>query len=230
MDKVWIVIAAYNEENSISSVVYNLRSQGYRNIIVVDDGSKDKTYEKAKAAGAKVIVHEANQGQGAALRTGINHALRMGADYIITFDADGQHKVSDIPALLAPLKTGKYDVALGSRFLKGSQTKVPLTRKMFLKGGAFLMLLFYNVKVTDSHNGFRALTRKAAQKIKITCDRMEHASEIIDEIGRHKLKYKEVPVTIKYTEYSRAKGQSSLNAFRIFYKMVINKAKRMRKK
>jgi glycosyltransferase involved in cell wall biosynthesis len=230
MDKVWIVIAAYNEEKSISRVIHNLKSQGYRNVIVIDDGSTDKTPDEAKSAGAKVIVHDANQGQGAALRTGINYALKMGADYIVTFDADGQHKVSDIPALLVPLKTGKYDISLGSRFLKGSQTKVPLTRKMFLKGGALLMFLFYNVKVTDSHNGFRALTRKAAQKIKITCNRMEHASEIIDEIGHHKLRYKEVPVTIKYTEYSKTKGQSSWNAFRIFYKMLINKAKRIRKK
>ncbi|MBW3019431.1 glycosyltransferase family 2 protein [Candidatus Woesearchaeota archaeon] len=228
MDKIWVVMAAFNEEKSVGTVVSNLRSQGYRNVLVVDDGSADNTCAAAKAAGAQVLLHKMNLGQGAALRTGISYALKRGADYVITFDADGQHKVSEIPSLIAPLKTGQYDVALGSRFLKGSNSKVPFTRKLFLKGGAFLMFLFYNVKVTDSHNGFRALTRRAAQAIKITCNRMEHASEIIDEIGRYKLKYKEVPVTVKYTGYSKTKGQSSLNAFRIFYRMIVNKAKKMR--
>jgi len=225
----WIAIAAYNEEKCISGVIKNLFSRSYRNIVAVDDGSSDHTAVSAKKAGAHVIKHYTNQGQGAALRTGINYALKQGADYIITFDADGQHSVEDIPALLAPVTSGKYDVALGSRFLKGSNTKMPFSKRIILKGGAFLMFMFYNVKVTDSHNGFRALSRRAAQKINITCNRMEHASEIIDEIGRHKLKYKEVPVTIKYTEYSKRKGQSCFNAFRILYKMIVNKHKRMKK-
>ena len=121
-----------------------------------------------------------------------------------------------------PVKEGKVDISLGSRFLdKDSNT--PFIRKLFLKGGALSFLLLYGVRLTDSHNGFRAMNRKAARRIKIECDDMAHASEIIDEIGRHRLKYVEVPVTIHYSDYSLSKGQSTLNGFRILARMLINK-------
>lgn len=227
---VWIVIAAYNEEKSIAGVVKNLIRHGYKNIIVVDDGSADNTFSFAKKAGANVVQHKVNQGQGAALRTGIQYALSKGADYIITYDADGQHRVEDIPRLLAPVQSGNYDIALGSRFLKGSKTKVPFVRLITLKGSIFVLYLFYGIKLTDAHNGFRAMSRKAAQKIKITCNRMAHASEFIEEIKRNKLRYKEVPVTILYTEHSKRKGQSSLNSFRILWQMIKNKIKTTTKK
>jgi len=221
MDSVWIVIAAFNEQSSVGNVVKSLRKINYDYIVVVDDGSKDDTAAVAKAAGARIVQHCINRGQGAALQTGIDYAVNRDAEFIVTFDADGQHRVEDIPKMLKPVQEG-YDISLGSRFLEDG-SNVPFIRQVFLKGGAFLMWLFYGVKLTDSHNGFRVFSRKAASKVRIECDRMEHASEIIDKIGKAGLKFKEVPVMIKYTEYSKAHGQSTWNAFRILYKMIVNK-------
>ncbi len=222
MKKTYIVIPAYNEEKKIGDVIRGLRGAGYGNIVVVDDGSMDKTARVAERAGATVLRHIINRGQGAGLKTGIEFALRECADYIVTFDADGQHSPSSIKPLLAALSNQKAEVALGSRFLtKDSNT--PFVRAIFLRGGALIFRLFYGVNLTDSHNGLRALTRKAANSIDIICDDMAHASEIVEEIARDRLKYVEVPVTITYSDYSKAKGQSTLNSFRILWRMLLNK-------
>lgn len=219
---VWIVIAAYNEEHSIASVLKELAKAGYKNVVVVDDGSTDDTYKIAKQHTKYAIQHVLNRGQGAALKTGIDYALQHDADIIVTFDADGQHRVEDIPALIAPVKKDEVDIALGSRFLK-SGSNVPFFRKITLKCGIFLVWVFYGIRLTDVHNGFRALSRHAAEQIEMTMDKMEHASEILSEIKRHNLKYVEVPVVIRYTAYSQAHGQSTSNALKIFYKMVVHK-------
>lgn len=217
---IWIVIAAYNEERKILEVVSNLKKNGYKNIVVVDDGSKDKTFEQASLSKARVLRHIINRGQGAALKTGIDYALENKADIIVTFDADGQHQVEAILKLVQPVINHYADVALGSRFLTNN-SNTPFFRKLFLKGGALIFRLFYGAKVTDSHNGLRALSQKAAQQIQITSDGMEHASEIIEEIGRKKVTYCEVPVTIKYSDYSLQHGQGNLAAFRILFKMLV---------
>ncbi|MBW2973135.1 glycosyltransferase family 2 protein [Candidatus Woesearchaeota archaeon] len=219
MNNTQIVIAAYNEEKAIPYVINDLYNHGYHNIIVVDDCSRDKTAEVAEKTGATVLRHIINLGQGAALKTGIDYAVSKGAEIIVTFDADGQHMAKDIPKLVHAIERG-YDAALGSRFL-GKAENIGIIRKIFLKGGAVIFRLFYNVKVTDSHNGLRALSRRAAKKINMTCNRMEHASEIIEELGKKKIRYREVPVTIRYTDYSMKKGQSTWNGFRILFKMVI---------
>ncbi len=226
-EQPFIVIPAYNEESKIGTVIEALQRQGYSKIIVVDDGSRDNTTEKAREKHIIVLRHLINRGQGAALKTGIDYALEQGASFIVTFDSDGQHHPEDIPRLLEPLQRGEAEVALGSRFLNENShpqnSNTPLVRKIFLKGGALVFRTMYGVKLTDSHNGLRALSRKAAQSINITQDKMEHASEIVEEVSRHKLKYKEVPVTITYTEYSLQHGQRTSNAFRILFKMLFNK-------
>ncbi len=221
MKNIWIVIAAFNEEKSIGRVIDNLKKHDYKNIVVTDDGSNDSTFEIAKKHGAYALKHCINRGQGASLQTGIDFALRKGADVVITFDADGQHLASEIKDLLKPIEAG-YDIALGSRFLH-RKTNVPLFRKFILKGGAFICWVLYGIKLTDTHNGFRALSRRAAKKIRISADRMEHASQIIEKTAKYRLKYKEVPVTIRYSSYSKKKGQTSLNAIKIFIKMVLNR-------
>jgi glycosyltransferase involved in cell wall biosynthesis len=195
---------------------------------VVDDGSKDKTYEKAGKQNVYVLKHIINRGQGASLQTGIDFALKKNADIIVTFDADGQHIAGEIKKLIMPIKKGEVEVTLGSRFLKDKnkksrETKIPFIRKLFLKTGTFVNFIFYGVKLSDAHNGFRALSGKAAGKIQINCDGMEHASEIVEEIMKKNIPYKEVPVSIKYTNYSLNKGQRSLNAFRIFFKLLFRK-------
>jgi len=223
-NKVFVVIPAYNEEYIIEKVINELKSHGYSNIILVDDGSKDKTYNKASKKGIIVLKHIVNRGQGAALKTSIDYALKQGAEIIVTFDADGQHSVEDIKKLIEPVSRNKVDVTLGSRFLnKEEGSNIPFFRKVFLKGGAFIIFLMYGIKLTDSHNGLRAMSRKAAEKIELKSNRMEHASEIIEQIKKKKLRYKEIPVTIKYTEYSKMHGQSTWNAFKIFFKMIFNK-------
>jgi len=219
---IWIVIAAFNEAHSIGHVLKDLVKAGYKNVIVVDDGSEDDTSRIAKQYTSHVLNHVINRGQGASLRTGIDYALRHGADIIVTFDADGQHRVEDIPAMVTPVKNDEVDIALGSRFLKPG-SNVPFVRKLFLKGGILIVWLLYGIKLTDVHNGFRAFSHHAAETIEITADRMEHASEILSEIKKKKLRYVEIPVIIKYTEYSKEHGQSSLNAVRIFYRMIMHK-------
>ena len=219
---MWIVIAAYNEAHSIGHVLKDLAKAGYKNVVVVDDGSDDDTSRIAHQYTSHVLKHVVNRGQGASLKTGIDYALAKGADIVVTFDADGQHRVEDIPELMKPVQKDEVDVALGSRFLKKG-SNVPFFRKIMLKGGVLIVWVFYGLKLTDVHNGFRALSHHAAEQIEITTDRMEHASEILSEIKKKKLRYVEVPVIIKYTEYSKAHGQSSWNALRIFYKMLMHK-------
>jgi glycosyltransferase involved in cell wall biosynthesis len=220
--KVFIVIAAYNEGKSITKVISRLKRYGYHDIVVVDDGSKDETYATALKAGATVLRHVVNRGQGAALKTGIDYSLRNGADIIVTFDADGQHRVEDLKAMISPIKSGDYDVALGSRFLK--HVEMPFFRRLTLKIAVFVVWFFYGAKMTDAHNGFRAMNRKAAQTINITSDRMEHASQIVEEIHKHNLRFKEVPVTILYTNYSIQHGHGGMSqALKVFAKMIFRR-------
>lgn len=225
MTKVWIVIPAFNEGKKIFSVIEGLKNNGYSNIVVVDDFSSDNTVEVSIDTGVKVLKHKSNLGQGAALRSGINFSLKDGADIIVTFDSDGQHQPEDISRLIKPIIEDGYDIALGSRFLNKS-SNVGFIRKLFLKGGALIFRIMYGVKLTDSHNGLRAFSKSAAKDIKITQNRMEHASEIIEEIGKLGLKYVEVPVTIIYSDYSVSKGQSTWNAFNILFKMIKKKVGR----
>ncbi|MBU1198673.1 MAG: glycosyltransferase family 2 protein [Nanoarchaeota archaeon] len=220
--KIFFIIPGYNEEKSIGKVIKELKKAGYNNIVVIDDGSKDNTYQEAKKQNIFVLQHAINRGQGAALRTGTEFALKKGAEIIVHFDSDGQHRVEDLPQMLKPVLKGEVDVALGSRFLK--KTKMPFSRRVLLKGSVWIQWLFYGVKLSDAHNGFRVMSRKAAQKIKIDSDRMEHASEIVEEIVKKKIKYKEVPVIIRYTGYSMKKGEGSFwGAVRILFKMIIKK-------
>jgi glycosyltransferase involved in cell wall biosynthesis len=223
-NSLWFVIAAYNEEARLRATLTEMQ-KGYRNIVVVDDGSRDNTAQAAALPGIWVLRHPINRGQGAALQTGIDFALKQGAEYIITFDADGQHDPADIPAILAPLQSGDAEITLGSRFL-GRTIGMPFSRKVVLKLGVLFTRVVSQIQVTDTHNGFRGLSRKAAQAIRIYQDRMAHASEILDEVRRLRLKYVEVPVTIRYSAGSLAKGQSSWNAIRIVWQFLIGKVTR----
>ena len=216
---IYIVVPAYNEENSISGVIGDLRKHNFNNIIVVDDGSTDDTNIVAKKDGAVVIKHPINLGQGTAVKTGTDYALLLGAEIIVTFDADGQHLAKDLDNLVKPLINNEVEVALGSRFLDNN-SNVPWLKKIFLKGGTLLLFLMYGIMLTDTHNGFRALSRSAAEKIHIRSREMEHASEILEEIKIKKIRYKEIPVTIKYSTYSISKGQRISNSLNIFFKML----------
>lgn len=222
MDKrsVAIIIAAYNEARRIGPVIKDVKKHGWSNVIVVDDGSKDDTSDVARKAGATVLRHIINRGQGAALRTGIHYALDHGSHAVVTYDADGQFVASDIEKIARPVMEARRDVTLGSRFLKTSSAQNITGGKRFvLKLGAFVTYIFSGLKLSDSHNGFRAFSRKAAKKIRITFDRMEHASEITEEIAKHKLSYTEVPVTVIYHEA----GQHPIRSLKMGVKLVAKK-------
>lgn len=218
---LWIVIPAYNEGARLGATLDELVPH-YPNIVVVDDGSRDDTHATALARGVWVLRHAINRGQGAALQTGIRFAVQKEANIVVTFDSDGQHDPTDIPAIVAPVAEGTADVTLGSRFL-GHTTGMPVSRRIVLILAVLFTRVVSRIRVTDTHNGFRAFSRLAAQKVRIRQDRMAHASEILDEIKRLKLRYTEVPVTIRYTAATLAKGQSSWNAVRIAWQFLVGK-------
>ncbi len=206
----WAVVPAYNEEKMIGAVVEGLKGV-VSDVIVVDDRSRDATRDVAERAGAIGLRHRINRGQGAALQTGMSYALMHGADIIIHFDADGQHCIEDISSLVGPLRARVCDVVLGSRFLRfDTQATIPLSRKVFLKTAIVFTTIFSGIRLSDTHNGLRAFSRTAAERIVITENRMAHASEILHEIARLRLRVVEVPITIKYTAYSLARGDSSI--------------------
>ena len=201
----WVVIAAYNEASVIADVIAGIRRAGYP-VVLVDDGSTDRPGEIAAAAGAFVVTHPINLGQGAALQTGIDYALDHKADAIVTFDADGQHRPADIATLLDALAASGVDFALGSRFL-GRPVNLPPSRRLLLTAATWFTRATTGLAVTDTHNGLRAMTARGAAHIRLRQNRMAHASEILHQIAQSGLNFVEIPVTIEYSAYSLAKGQ-----------------------
>jgi glycosyltransferase involved in cell wall biosynthesis len=218
-ENVWIVIPAYKEAATIGGVVTSLRVLGHQQVCVVNDGSPDDTGPLALAAGAHVLEHVVNLGQGAALQTGISYALANGAEYVCTFDADGQHPAEAVSDLLSALANSDADVALGSRFL-GQASAIPPLRRLVLKAALAFTRMHSHLNVTDTHNGLRAFTRHAAQSIRIDQAGMAHASEILQKLGTAKLRFVEVPVQVRYTPYSRKKGQSGFDSIKILLDLL----------
>ena len=220
----WVVVPAYNEAESIGGVVCDLVAAGLA-VVVVDDGSADATAHQAAIAGAAIVEHPFNMGQGAALQTGIEFALARDADFIVTFDADGQHRVADLDAVLAPLVEGRADFALGSRFL-GGMVDAPLSRRLLLRAATFVTRAFGGLPLSDAHNGLRGMTRRGAKTIHLRQNRMAHASEITAQMAGSGLHLVEVPVTIHYTQYSLRKGQGMFDAFIIVMDLMAKALRR----
>lgn len=218
MDSTVVVIPAFNESTLIADVVAQVRRLCL-NVVLVDDGSSDGTADIARSAGAIVLRHAINLGQGAALQTGITYALQLGARAIVTFDADGQHDPDDIPALLAVLESGA-GAALGSRFA-GKAPGMPAKRRIVLQAARWVNYALTGVKLSDAHNGIRALSRDVALRLQLCEPGMAHATEIIAQLAEQKARIVEVPVTIRYSAYSLAKGQRLSNAFRILLDLMM---------
>lgn len=215
----WLIVPLYNEASVVGDVIEGARTE-FAKIVCVNDGSTDDSAAVARKAGAVVVDHPVNLGQGAALQTGMTYALRdPEAQYFVTFDSDGQHQVSDAMAMVDELRQGQVDVVLGSRFLGHPVEAGPLKR-LVLKAAVQFERITTKLKVTDTHNGLRALNRHACASIQLRQNRMAHGSEFLREIANHKLRYKEFPVHIIYTDYSRAKGQSIWNSVNILYDLV----------
>lgn len=218
---VWVVLAAYNEGAVVAGVVRPLVDAGYK-VVAVDDGSADDTAAQAREGGAQVVRHAVNRGQGAALQSGMRYALDHGAAIVVTFDADGQHSADDVRRLIAPITGGSADIVLGSRFLEHSDS-VPALRRILLRAAVVFTGMMSGVRLTDTHNGLRAMSRRAALQVDLQLDRMAHASEIIDQLARTRLPLIEMPVNVRYTPYSLDKGQHAGNAARIVWDYLVGK-------
>ncbi len=220
--KVAIIIPVYNEAEVIRRVVDNVLKQ-FKHVICVDDGSIDASGLEITKTTASLVKHPINLGQGASLQTGIEFALLdKEIEYFVTYDADGQHDLNDVVVMLKAIAENKVDIVLGSRFLGRAENITGLKRRI-LK----LAVLFTNktsgIQLTDTHNGLRVFNRKVASGLNITLPDFAHASEIIERIAHNKYTYQEVPVTILYTDYSRKKGQSIINAVNISFDVILNK-------
>lgn len=220
--KAIAVMPAMNEAGRIGPAVAGALKH-VQTVIVVDDGSKDATVEEAKKAGAVVLRHSLNRGQGAALKTGTQAALQLGADVIVHIDADGQHDPDMIPHMLAPITEGMSDVVFGSRFLGVTSEGMPFARRLLL-GAAMIfnrLILGISKRITDPQSGLRAMTAKAAGIINFKQDRMAHCSEILRLVSRSDLRWTEVPVRIRYTADTLAKGQKPADAFKILWQLLL---------
>ncbi|USN44993.1 MAG: glycosyltransferase family 2 protein [Candidatus Woesearchaeota archaeon] len=221
MDKRALLVGmpAYNEGKTIAHVINHIKSQGYPNVLVVNDGSKDDTALKARAAGAIVVSHPINRGAGAATLTALMYArTHTTYSHLILLDSDGQHDPKDIERLMA--YGASYDVVIGSRLLTSKH--MPLQRRIANIFGSFITWLFFGLYVYDSQSGFKVFNRHALNKINFIADKFEFCSEVIGEIEKHKLKVKEVPIKVIYTGESIRKGQNILNGFRMIRRFLLN--------
>ncbi|MCD6194634.1 glycosyltransferase family 2 protein [bacterium] len=223
-EKVFIVIPAFNEEKTIGRLLQKLFSLGYKNIIVVNDASTDKTAEIATHFPVKLYSHVINRGLGGALRTGFAAALNEGAEVAVTIDADLQHKPEEIERLVKPILKKEAEVVLGTR--KIDRVKMPLFRRLANALSNWLTHLLFGLKVSDSQSGFRAFRREALEKMRFYSSRMEISSEIVKEIARLNLSLKEVPISTVYTSYSLSKGQSLKNGLKTLARLLAIKFQR----
>jgi polyprenyl-phospho-N-acetylgalactosaminyl synthase len=220
MNDTWVVIPLYNEELVIGDVVAQVRTV-FSQVVCIDDGSSDRSAEVAAAAGARVVRHPMNLGQGAALQTGFEYALADPAmKYVITFDADGQHQIADAVGMVERLRAGEADVVFGSRFLDERSTP-SLAKKLVLRAAVGYTNLTTRTRLTDAHNGLRAIRRPVVEQLDLTQNRMAHASELVAQIGASKASYVEHPVHILYSDYSKAKGQSLWNSINILAELIL---------
>lgn len=220
--KKFLIIPAYNEESAIARVVSEAKFYVDK-VVVVDDASTDKTGVIARANGACVLRHVINRGYGASLNTGSLWSIDNGADIIIHFDADGQHSAADIPSFIKPIETQECEIVLGSRFLDSVLISPPFSRKVLLKFATVFTNFFHGIRVTDTHNGFRAFSSRAYLQMDLRQDRMAYSSEVLAEIARLDLRFIEVPTNIVYSAYSKSKGQSFAGAFQILWQLARNR-------
>ncbi len=214
---VWIIVPAFNEAQVIGDVVTDLRAV-FAHVVCVDDGSRDDTAQLALRAGAHVVSHPVNLGQGAAIQTGVEYARRQpGAQVFATFDADGQHRLKDLLAMLDRLSRDEVDVVIGSRFAGSTITATPPLKRLILRAAAVLSPSSRRLRLTDAHNGLRVFNRTVADGLNLTMSGMSHAGEFVKLIDENRWRVAEEPVEILYTEYSLAKGQPLLNGINIVF-------------
>jgi glycosyltransferase involved in cell wall biosynthesis len=229
---VWLVVPVYNEGQVIADVVRHAQ-QTFPNIVCVDDGSADDSAARVRTTGAHLVRHPVNLGQGAAIQTGVEYArAQPGAEYFVTFDADGQHQVEDVVRMVERLRSEevggeRVDIVVGTRFKTGADTShIPWIKRLVLKTVVMLSPRTRRLGLSDAHNGLRAFNRTVAEQMSIKLNGMGHASEIVEMIDRWKWRVAEEPVTILYTEYSMSKGQSLINGVNILFDSALRTGSR----
>ncbi|MGB9937045.1 MAG: glycosyltransferase family 2 protein [Methanobacterium sp.] len=221
-NNIFVVMPAYNESKTIKKVIEELKDKNL-NLVVIDDGSIDETYEIAgntinNSIKGSIYRHVLNRGLGAALKTGIEAALSKGADIIVTFDADGQHHVEDIIPVCKPIIEGKADFVIGTRNFE----EMPKSKQFGNTVMNILTRIFYGINVGDSQSGLRAFNRRAAEVIEINSRGYGVSSEIIGEMKKYDLRIGEVPIKTIYTDYSMSKGTNLTVGLKILFKLIIN--------
>ena len=219
---IFVIIPCYNEATVIRKTVEEVLEKGYR-VVIVDDCSKDNSKKQLRGLPVYYLRHRVNMGQGAALQTGIDFAKRKRATYFVTFDADGQHDSNDIPGMIEFLEKENADIVFGSRFLPGSKTNVSRSRSFALNLGRYINYFVSGIMLSDSFNGLRLFSKKTADKIRITENRMAHPVEFLMLTAAKKLKYAEYPVSIHYSEYSKGKGLKNRDGIKILVEMFLYK-------
>jgi glycosyltransferase involved in cell wall biosynthesis len=219
MGRTWVIIPMFNEATAVGKVVAELLPY-FPHVVCIDDGSSDGSASAAREAGAVVVQHPINLGQGASLQTGFEYALRDPAmTEVLTFDADGQHQVADALGMVEKLRAEALDIVIGSRFLD-NRTELSRSKRVVLRAAAAYTRATTGMGLTDAHNGLRVISRELLSQIKLRQNRMAHASELIDEVGSRTSRWAEYPTHIIYTDYSRSKGQSLLNSVNILVELL----------
>lgn len=223
---VAFIIPVYNEGQVVRGVIEHVLAH-YAHVVCINDCSTDNSGAEIAATGAYLIHHPINMGQGAALQTGFEFVRSLpGIRYAVTFDSDGQHRLEDVATMLATIEEQGVDMVLGSRFLGTEAVDMPRVKRAVLKAAIAFSNLTSGVKLTDTHNGLRVVGRRVIDRINLTIPGMAHASEFLDIIKANDFTYAEVPVQIVYTDYSRSKGQSIINAVNIAFDMLLRKVGR----
>jgi glycosyltransferase involved in cell wall biosynthesis len=217
--EVCVVVPVYNEASVVGDVVRELREL-YPLVVCVDDGSRDDSARVVVEAGAVLVQHPINLGQGAALRTGIEYGLTFSSvRWFVTFDADGQHEIGAVGQMLDVLRAEQAQIVFGSRFLD-ERTNMSRAKRTVLRAAVRYSRASTGLSLSDTHNGLRAFDREVAVSLDFQMNGMAHASELLAIVARHKFRYAETPVHIRYTDYSRGKGQPLINAVNIVFDML----------
>lgn len=218
---IFCIIPAYNESKNITQTVMSALEYVDK-VVVVDDCSQDKTIEEVEKINnnkIKILRHPINLGQGAALQTGNEYALKNEADFIIHFDADGQFLAKEISRVITPVKNDEADIVFGSRFLNIKSDIPSFKKNIIMPLAKIFNFVFFGIKTSDPQSGFRAMTKEVAEKIKIENNRMAHCTEILAKAHKYKFRIKEVPITVVYNEF----GQKFSGGFRIIKDLFFRK-------
>ena len=220
LNNIYVLIPVYNEEKIIEETINNLKVY-FDNILIINDGSTDKTHAILENLDVIKINHPINLGQGAAIKTGIEYILKFtSADAVVTFDADGQHSVDDAISFAKKIDTIEEEIIFGSRFL-GFEKNIPFFKRLLLKTAIYFTNVIYSIKMTDTHNGLKAIKRSCLEKLELNISGYGFETEIIMNISKKKILFIEEPTNVIYTEYSLSKGQSIFNAIKIFEELLL---------